>query len=82
MKLELPDNHPLAKAIRDNITEEHGRLLLSLDHFGPSGFKRIFVMAIDEFTVTETRTKSFECRLTDLGDERRQLEGLIQWPKP
>lgn len=85
MKLDLPDDHPIAKAIRD-LTDQGllncGRLVLSLDHFGPTGHQRIFSFDVDGWTATEKTDRRFELDLTDAAQRDAELQRLTRWPTP
>lgn len=82
MKLDLPDDHPIAKAIRE-ITRQgwpSGNLMLSLDHFSRDGHTRIFTLEIDSWSLIQPRTR-FELELTDHAERVRELERLTEWPE-
>ena len=77
VKIELPDNHPLAEAIRE-ATQKGWRshLFLSLDRLTANGTAiRLLSYRID--TWSKVTTTHFEFNGTD---ERRQTESLHQWP--
>jgi hypothetical protein len=80
VKLDLPDNHPIAEVIR-NMTEQGwpGQLMLSLDHFSRDGVKRIFALEIDSWSLIQPATR-FELELTDHAERVRELERLTNWP--
>jgi hypothetical protein len=84
VKLDLPDDHPIAKAIRD-LTHSGwppGQLILSLDHFSHAGHKRIFALDIDAWTATTNTEQRFELELTDHAERVRELEAMLKWSEP
>jgi len=79
MKIEIPDNHPIAEAIRD-ATQEGWRshLFLSLDRLTANGTAvRLLSYRID--TWSKVTTTHFEFNGTDVDAERREIESLTQW---
>ena len=79
VKIELPDNHPLAEAIREATGEnwKGGQLFLSLDHLTPNGTAiRLLSYQIDAWSKITRHTEHFEFTGTDFDAERQQLE----WP--
>jgi hypothetical protein len=84
MKLDLPDDHPIAKVIRD-LTDQgllgNGRLILSLEYFGKTGHQRIFGLDVDGWTATEKKDRRFELDLTDAFQRDAEIRRLTQWPE-
>jgi len=72
MKIELPDNHPIAEAIREATKQDwRGHYFLSLDHLTPNGTViRMLSYRID--TWSKIKTVHFEFNGTDVA--------LGQWP--
>jgi hypothetical protein len=84
VKLDLPDDHPIAKTIRDLTNQGllgNGRLMLSLDHFGRMGHQRIFSLDDDGWTATEKKSQRFELDLTDAFQRDAEIQRLTQWPE-
>lgn len=82
MKIELPDDHPIAQVIRDVTAQGWpGQLMLSLDHCSRDGIKRIFALEIDSWSTVQTPTR-FEIDLTDHTQRVRELEAMTTWPSP
>lgn len=81
MKLELPDDHPIAEAIREatkNAFQDH--LFLSLDVMGRNGHRRLFSLQIDSWTLTTNTEKRFELDLTDHLARTAEIEAMTRWP--
>jgi len=80
VKIELPDNHPIAEAIRKATNEDwRGHLFLSLDHLTPNGTAvRLLSYRID--TYSKIKTVHFEFNGTDVDAERQYIESLGHWP--
>lgn len=85
MRLDLPDDHPIAEAIRDATGpgwKQGGRLFLSLDHLTAHGeLERVTQLEIDQWTTTRHTEIKFECELTDPEVRTRQLTALLAWPE-
>lgn len=77
MKLGIPNNHPIAEAIREAAKDWSGQLTLSLDHFDRSGVSRIFTLCIDSYATSPTL---MELELTNLVERIQQIEAMTKWP--
>lgn len=84
MKLELPEDHPIAQAIREATGpgwQNTNRLLLSLDALQRDGsVARIFTLEIDSWSKTRETKEYFECALTDPEERAMHIRALSSWP--
>src|SRR5258708_35236316 len=84
MKLELPDDHPIAEAIRNatgTTWQNASRLILSLDALRRDGsVDRIFALEIDTWPLTRGARTTLECDLTDPTIRNEQIKAMLTWP--
>lgn len=82
MKLELPDDHPIAKAIREATRwKSTVRLQLSLNALQDDGsVARILAFDIDQWSKTRKVEERFECELTDVEVRNAEIEAMMTWP--
>lgn len=82
MKLDLPDDHPIAVAIHDATRQlRPGRMILSLDHFSHDGHQRLFSLDIDAWTICKSVEKHLELTLTDASERDKPIKALTTWPE-
>jgi hypothetical protein len=82
MKIELPQDHPIAKAIQDATGPNWsgGHLFLSLDHLTPDGTAiRLLSYDIDTWSKITKHTEHFEFSGTDPAE---RAQALAKWPEP
>lgn len=81
MKLELPDDHPIAQAIKEATGpgwENTYRLVLSLDAIDHNhNVRRIFSLDVDQWSKTRKVQTSFECELTDPEERQREIKAMM-----
>jgi len=84
VKIELPDDHPIAKKIREVTQGNWGdRLFLSLDQLTRNGTAvRLLSYEVDQWSLTRHIEERFEVEFTDPEVRNRQLKAMLEWPEP
>lgn len=84
MKIDLPENHPLAELIRDASEQGYSngdRIFLSLTTLHPNGESSLLaVLEIDQWSKIRNMTTTMELGLTDVASRQAEIETLTNWP--